>query len=347
MRMRDKLAAPSVLALTALLALGTAAAAGPRNALRQAIAVQGGNKALEVDGKPWSPTAGRPGLNADVAEVEPNDLLAQAQAFSCGDNFRPAAINVPDDFDLLVITASTGDRLTFGTDDDGVSGQVGDTVIGIFDASGTLLEADDDSGPGLYSLIADFSAPYTGTYYLGILAWDPIGTGGYQAFLRCAPAGPPPVNDTCNGATLLPCTQVNLAGTTVGAANDYTPTAAGPGCTGYAEDGADIVYLVTLQPGGSLSLDYTSEADGAIYLLDTCVSPAEAACVAGADANFSGAPEHLAYTNVGATNQTYYLVLDSFGTNTGGTFTLTGTVDCPPVAVEGVSWGTLKARFGR
>lgn len=337
----------SSLALLLTLGLSADADASNRAILRQSIQSSSSSKAIESAEKRWNPLTGRPGVRADVAEVEPNDTLPTAQPFTCGDDFRPASITFPDDIDLLAITANAGDLLTFGTDADGASGQIGDTLVGIFDDFGTLLDSDDDSGPGLYSLLADFPAPYTGTYYLAVIAFDPAATGAYKAFLRCVAAPPPPVNDTCAGAITLPCTLVDITSTTAGATNDYTPALPGNGgCTGFSATGADVVYAVTLGDGASLSLTYTSEADGSIYLLDACVSPADAACVAGADLTFAGDPELLNFTNLTGVTKTYFLILDSFGTGSFGTFTLTGTVSCPPVPAESMSWGSLKARFG-
>lgn len=319
--------------------------ASQRSVLRQSISPNSGQKSIEATEKNWNPLAGRPVANSDVPEVEPNDDIAGANPISCGDNFRPAAIDPADDFDTLVLTANAGDQITFGTMADG-AGDVEDTIIGIFDDMGNLLDSDDDSGPGFYSLLSDFPAPYTGTYYLAVIAYDEFLTGNYQAFVRCVAAPNPPDNDTCAGAIKLDCKDFNVSGTTAGAANDYTPVAtSGSGCTGYTANGGDVVYLVTLPAGGSITLDYTSQADGSVYLLDTCVSPADAACVAGADDTFSGEPEHLTYTNTGATGQTYYLILDNFGTGAFGAYTLVGTMSCPPVAVEATSWGSLKALY--
>lgn len=327
-------------------ALLTPAAANPRTILRQAVQSNSSSKTLESLERAWNPLAGRPGLNAEVAETEPNDDILSANPFACGDDLRPARIDFPDDIDYLVFTANAGDRLTIGTNADGATGQIDDSIVGLFDASGTLLEVDDDSGPGLYSLLSDIPAPYTGTYYLGILGWDPLATGAYRAFLRCVPAPPPPVNDTCAGALGLPCTTISISGTTTGASDDYTPALPNSGgCTGFSALGADIVYSVTLGDGGSLALTYTSQADASIYLLDACVSPGDAACVAGADNTLTGDPEVLNFTNSTGSTKTYYLILDTFGTGTSGLFTLTGMVSCPPVPVEGTSWSSLKARF--
>lgn len=337
----------SCFALLVTLGLTAGAEASNRSTLRQSILPNSTAKSIEATEKHWNPLLGRPGVQADVAEVEPNDDFTTANAFACGDDYRPANIDFPDDIDFMVISANAGDLLTFGTDADGATGQIDDTIIGIFDDLGNLLDSDDDSGPGFYSLLSDIPAPYTGTYYLAVIAFDIDAVGAYKAFLRCTAAPPPPVNDDCAGAIDLPCKIVNISGTTFGATDNYTPALpGGGGCTGFSAFGADIVYTVTLEDGGSLSLDYTSEADGSIYLLNACVTPGDAACVAGADLTFGGETETLNYTNLTGGTVTYYLILDNFGTGAFGAFTLTGTVSCPPVPVEASSWGSIKARFG-
>ncbi|MEZ4655584.1 MAG: hypothetical protein R3E12_18845 [Candidatus Eisenbacteria bacterium] len=46
----------------------------------------------------------------------------------------------------------------------------------------------------------------------------------------------------------------------------------------------------------------------------------------------------------GATG-TYWLILDVYGTDTGGPWTLTTNVTCPPNPVETSSWGQVKSNF--
>ena len=42
---------------------------------------------------------------------------------------------------------------------------------------------------------------------------------------------------------------------------------------------------------------------------------------------------------------TYYLVLDSFGANTSGAWTLTGTFECSAIPVQSSTWGELKTIY--
>ncbi len=70
------------------------------------------------------------------------------------------------------------------------SGGVTDPYLRVYDATGTLLFENDDSGPGLNSLLA-FSATSSGTYYIDVGAWDDNYTGAYQ--LSVSPYTPPPL----------------------------------------------------------------------------------------------------------------------------------------------------------
>jgi len=290
----------------------------------------------------WNPFAGVTSVLADVAEVEPNNSLATAQALSCGDVLRPASIGAARDTDYVAFTATAGAILTIGTDADGTTGQIGDTRIRLFDASGVVLASDDDSGPGLYSLIT-FTATYTGTYYVGFAAYSATATGAYKGFITCQVPEPPPVNDVCAGALELPCGDVNLAGSTQFANNDYSPLVSGTGgCTGFSAAGKDVVFLVAAAAGDAVDLTYTSVADGSIYLLTDCSTPTTS-CVAGADLTVTGQPEHLVYTF--PTTGAYFLVLDNYGTDTGGAWTMTGTFTCNIVPAHRSSWGGLKTLY--
>ena len=300
-------------------------------------------KAIEATEKYWNPLRSGAHILADVPEAEPNNSLATAQLLDCGNTLRPASIGAPADTDYVYFTATAGTIITVGTDADGATGQVGDTRIRLFDASGAVLASDDDSGPGLYSLLT-FTATYTGTYYVGFAAYSATASGGYQGFINCAAPQPPPANDQCAGAILLNCGDINISGTTDYATNDYTPLASGTGgCTGYTALGKDVAYLLNVGPGDSLAVSYTSTADGSIYIITDCSSPTTS-CVAGKDASLTGQAETLNYKFTAA--GLYYLILDNYGTNASGPFTLTGQLICvPPVGTVPRSWGQVKTLY--
>jgi subtilisin-like proprotein convertase family protein len=140
--------------------------------------------------KPWS-LQGLPGMIilADVNETEPNDVCP-GEAHTLGDTFH-GAINVGGDLDWISFSLTAGDELTIGTDADGGLPTV-DTLIELWDDTcGLMLTSDDDGGPGLYSLISNYAAPYTGTYSLKIRAFGAASTGNYIALgSSVTPAGP-------------------------------------------------------------------------------------------------------------------------------------------------------------
>jgi subtilisin-like proprotein convertase family protein len=165
-------------------------------------------------------------LQAVVPETEPNDTPTTADQIACGDVIRPAALAVLNDLDFYVFSATAGQLLTLGTDTNGAPDV--DTYIYLVDNSGgTVLAQDDDNGPGTYSLISAFPAPYTGIYYLAVEAYDPTTeTGNYQAFVNCA-AGTVPSDcgitnykgDVQTFPTPIAIPDNNLAGVNVGTIN--------------------------------------------------------------------------------------------------------------------------------
>ena len=136
----------------------------------------------------------------------------------------------------------------------------------------------------------------------------------------------PPANDRCEGAILLGCGNILLSGNTDQATNDYTFVDTVQSCTGYSATGRDIVYKLNVGPGDSLWIDYQSRVDGSIYLVSACGN-IDASCLAGADKTTeANAVEQLRYRF--AAGGTYYLILDSYGLNSGGLWMAVGQLVC-------------------
>src|SRR6185436_9156485 len=106
--------------------------------------------------------------------------------------------------------------------------------------------------------------------------------------------------------------------------------------------GRDLVYKINANVGDNLAVTYTSTADGSIYLVTDCNNPI-GTCVNGQDSTLAGQPETLIHTFASA--GVYYLILDSFGTNTSGVWTLLGNLDCPVVSNRRITWGSLKTIY--
>ncbi len=282
----------------------------------------------------WNPFFGQSVL-VDVPSDEITNNACPGQPISCGDVLRPASITAGDN-DYFYFFANAGDIITFGTDADGPGTM--DTFIHLYAADCTTqLASDDDAGPGLYSLLS-LCAPYTGMYIGRVRGFGASDAGNYKAFVTCSASGG--YGDNCATAGYLQCGNVNLAGNTGCSTNDYTQPVAPNSCTGFTAAGRDQVLQIVVGAGGSVDLTYTSAADGSIYILDNCATNH---CIKGADATLSGQPEHLVYAF--PSPGTYYLILDSFGTNTSGAWTLTGTFECAAIPTKAGSWGKIKTIY--
>lgn len=142
--------------------------------------------------KPWSINA-LPEFStplADVNETEPANNACPGEAYTLGDVYHGTITT--GDLDWVTFSATAGHLLTLGTDQDGADAV--DTVIELYaDDCTTLLTSNDDGGPGLYSLISDFPAPYTGNYALKIRPFGSA-TGGYF-FIGVSEI--PPIHSVC------------------------------------------------------------------------------------------------------------------------------------------------------
>jgi len=255
------------------------------------------------------------------------------------DVIDPGCIDYLGDRDWYVFTANAGDEITCGTDfaSGGLPGF--DSYIEMYaDDCTTQLAYDDDSGPGTYSLISGFIAPYTGAYHLMVRAYGDYYTGCYMAFVDCNIPPPPPDNDTCEGAEatgyfFARCTAGSTYGNTDDAADNYSPT---NNCTGYSAYGNDVVYYMDLEAGDTVAFTYTQLVwDASIYILTDCGNMNS--CVAGADGTVSGEPEVLSYSV--PTTGRYYLVLDAWSTDQGGDWTLDYLITCPTPPIGACCYG--------
>jgi len=261
------------------------------------------------------------GLTANVPEVEPNDTCP-GQVIACGDVLTQATLTLGD-VDYINFSAVAGEVLILGTESAG--GLDPDTEITLLQSDcTTILATDDDSGPGVLSLIT-FVAPSTATYVLQIQGVDAFTEGDYVAYVSCTPRVP---GDICATAPQISCGSFSFAGTTVGALNDYIPGPEPNACTGFTAEGYDVVYVIN-ESVFTLSVFYTSSVDGSIYLVTDCSDP-EGSCVVGSDDTLDGQTESFNFTSTAG--GPYYLIVDNFigGLGLGGTYTLSGYLDCPP-----------------
>ncbi len=128
--------------------------------------------------KPWTLAEHMSLLStaADVNETEPNNVCP-GESFTPGDTFHGELVS--GDEDWVFFNANAGDAITIGTDED-LGLPTVDTVIELWDDTcGAMLTSNDDGGPGLYSLIDGFEAPYTGQYSLKVRGFLPDRVGNY------------------------------------------------------------------------------------------------------------------------------------------------------------------------
>lgn len=272
------------------------------------------------------------GARAVVAEQEPNDNCP-GQRVSCGTIINPASIANGFDWDCYVFSTTAGTPITVGTDDPG-GAPFTDTIIDLFSQNcTTILASDGDSGPGSYSLIYRYIAPYSGDYILRVRGSYSDQPQPYEAFIFCGdlptgaccvPSGAceilnrvtcqwqgglfqgegstcgsvqcpePPINDRCEDAVAIPVPGTGrLTGNSAFAHDDYDPWY--PSCTGMPAGGNDVVYRMDLEPGDVVDLSYTqTHADGSVYMVSDCAQPS-VSCVAGADRTGFGDVERLVY----------------------------------------------------
>lgn len=117
------------------------------------------------------------------------------------------------------------------------------------------------------------------------------------------------------------------------------------GCEAYGEAGLEDYYEIEIAAGGTFTATVTNTADGALWVLGECIAPNGAfTCLAYADATFTGDAEVVTYTNTSGSAQTVYLVVDSWGAGSCGTYEMdfqgTGAV-----ANEYQSFGQIKSTW--
>jgi len=141
--------------------------------------------------------------------------------------------------------------------------------------------------------------------------------------------GAPNAGDTCQLAERLDGGTVH--GTTVGYDNDYSDTNQ-VGCVGTR--GLDHVYAVTLPAGQRLIA--SAVTDGGDPSLSLIAGPSPSSCDANprvcvASRDTAGSVEGLTFLNRSGADQSYFLVVDSFGAvDPGVAYDLTVSFDVPP-----------------
>lgn len=113
---------------------------------------------------------------AEVNETEPVNNTCPGEPYALSDIYHGALSS--GDEDWITFQCNQGELITIGTDADGALPTVNTTLILVENDCTTELAFDDNTGPGLYSLISNFPAPYTGSYHVRVLG-NPLENGNY------------------------------------------------------------------------------------------------------------------------------------------------------------------------
>ena len=125
-------------------------------------------------------------------------------------------------------------------------------------------------------------------------------------------------------------------------------------CTGFADDydedwncgfwgssGAEMVYSVCLEAGGTIDITQTGDVDMVLWMVEDCDDLTT--CVTGSDNCCTGAAEFINYTS--SAGGRYFIMVDGYSMNPVGTIYGTITGCCNGTATETSSWGRIKRIF--
>ncbi len=134
----------------------------------------------------------RPAAADTISESEPNNSIATANGLVGVNDLRATGtINPGTDFDYFSFNVTApGAVLLQLLGADTRDGTLEDPFLSLFNASGTLVGADDDTGIGLNSLLLTNLG--TGTYFARAEAFPGSGTGSYLFIASVAPSGQTP-----------------------------------------------------------------------------------------------------------------------------------------------------------
>lgn len=175
-----------------------------------------------------------------------------------------------------------------------------------------------------------FTAPATGTYFIGVDSQYKAGTSlSYGTFDITVTEASTPKNDVCTGASAMTFKAgvAKASGDTTDATDKANFTSSSS-CAASKAPGGDLFYSLSLTKGKTYRVKVTpsSSYNVGAYVFTSCTGVA-ATCIAGADSNYSGSAETFLFT--AASTGTHYIGIDSQyavgSTLSSGTFTLAVT----------------------
>jgi hypothetical protein len=188
--------------------------------------------------------------------------------------------------------------------------------------------------------------PYTitglnsGTTYL-VRVFTVSNLNVFSAFTLCVGTPPPPpANDVCTGATVIPCGG-SIAGNNTFATSDVLPTITCGSTTATIGTNRAVWFSVTPTLSGSLTVSactgttwdtYMRVYDGTCGTFTNCL---------GFDDDGCGSQSTVTFTAVAGT--TYYVLLGGYGTAAFGAYTISATCPAACSAPTSVSVGSITA----
>jgi hypothetical protein len=220
------------------------------------------------------------------------------------------ALDVPPG-QRAVVTVTSGD----GTFDPSISLVAGPAAT--CGGSPRTCLAGDDSGTASTVNVVRWTntGGSAATVFAVVDSASPSAAGPYTLTYAVEPA---PAGEYCGIAQRI--TPGTVMDTLVGYTNDF---GSGTGCAGTS--GVDRVYVISVGPGQTLEADVTS-GDGSFdpsISLELACGATPRTCVAGDDSGLASTVNSVTYTNMGASAQDVFIVIDTFSsTSMGGPFTM-------------------------
>ena len=199
---------------------------------------------------------------------EPNNTLAEATPIPCPFTSVDTSIDPLGDVDFYAFEAMAGDRVTIDIDANQLGSPL-DSVLGLFDSTGTLLAlSDDNPAPGepfTTDSFLQFIMPSTGTFFIAVSSFadfdfnggeDAFFTGPYTLSVACTPS-PPPSGLSIFAVNPIDSTIVELD-TGSGAVLNSFPTpepVSGQGAEGLAHSGSSLFFVDGLGTNTIFELD--------------------------------------------------------------------------------------------
>ncbi len=263
-----------------------------------------------------------PGVSVSKTQQLPDTTSGFAGFSLLADAAQPVVLTVtPDGADfqpeiwVLTFGAIAGDGffVPYYWASDPAAFQMGKLASAVADAAGEPVEL-------------SFVSPYA---YLSLVLVRDAASNVSPGTFSITAAGPSlPANDSCQSAESISLTGGGavIDATTLGATSDIDNVACLP--ADYPPFGPDVIYSIDLQAGQDITVTFSGNFDGAIYLVDDCDCPT-CSCLAGADAAYSppNEDESFDFTVPDGAAGTYYIVVDSWSPYATGDFSLTVTLN--------------------